>query len=119
MRVLLVEDDFRVCVDIEKGLISVGYECVFVNDGSIGLVLVLLINVDVIILDIMLLLLDGFFVLEQFRSKKINIFVFLLSVKSEVDDKVKGLCIGVNDYFIKFFVFEEFLVRVEGLGGWV
>ena len=63
MRVLLVEDDPRVCADIEKGLISAGHECVSANDGSTGLALALSTNADVIILDIMLPLLDGFSVL--------------------------------------------------------
>ncbi|AIF99852.1 response regulator transcription factor [Alteromonas australica] len=117
MRVLLVEDDPRVCADIEKGLISAGHECVSANDGSTGLALALSTNADVIILDIMLPLLDGFSVLEQLRSKKINTPVLLLSAKSEVDDKVKGLRTGANDYLTKPFAFEELLARAEGLGG--
>ena len=115
MRVLLVEDDPRVCADIEKGLISAGHECVSANDGSTGLALALSTNADVIILDIMLPLLDGFSVLEQLRSKKINTPVLLLSAKSEVDDKVKGLRTGANDYLTKPFHNEELLARTKAL----
>lgn len=117
MKVLLIEDDPKVAAHIEKGLKNEGHECIAANDGAKGLELALANTVDVIILDIMLPLLDGFSVLERIRAGKNTTPVLLLSAKSEVDDKVKGLRTGANDYLTKPFAFEELLARVEGLGG--
>ncbi|NDV90250.1 response regulator [Alteromonas sp. 345S023] len=117
MKVLLVEDDPKVAAHIEQGLVNEGHVCMSANDGATGLELASSNTLDVIILDIMLPMLDGFTVLERIRASKNTTPVLLLSAKSEVDDKVKGLRTGANDYLTKPFAFEELLARVEGLGG--
>lgn len=117
MKVLLIEDDPKVAAHIEKGLVQEGHACMSANDGATGLELALSHTLDVIILDIMLPMLDGFTVLERIRDSRNTTPVLLLSAKNEVDDKVKGLRTGANDYLTKPFAFEELLARVEGLGG--
>jgi len=117
MNVLLVEDDPKVAAHIESGLTREGHYCTTVNDGASGLSHALKDSPDVIVLDIMLPLLDGFSVLERLRDRNIATPVLLLSAKSQVEDKVRGLRTGANDYLTKPFAFEELLARVEGLAG--
>ncbi|CAD5261921.1 DNA-binding response regulator in two-component regulatory system with CusS [Alteromonas sp. 38] len=117
MNVLLVEDDPKVAAHIEKGFIGEGHSCIAARDGEKGLAEALSEDVDVIVLDVMLPLLDGFTILERLRNDNVLTPVLLLSAKSQVEDKVRGLRSGANDYLTKPFAFEELLARVEGLAG--
>lgn len=117
MNVLLIEDDPKVAAHIEQGLVGQGHDCNSVCDGGQGLQEALSENSDVIILDVMLPIMDGFTVLEKLRESHVLTPVLLLSAKSQVDDKVRGLRTGANDYLTKPFAFEELLARVEGLAG--
>lgn len=117
MNVLLIEDDPKVAAHIEQGLVGQGHDCKSVCDGGQGLQEALSENSDVIILDVMLPIMDGFTVLEKLRESQVLTPVLLLSAKSQVDDKVRGLRTGANDYLTKPFAFEELLARVEGLAG--
>lgn len=115
IKVLLVEDDPKVADHIKNGFHAEGHDCICVIDGAQGLAAGRDNTVDVIVLDVMLPKIDGLTVLEQLRAHSISTPVLLLSAKSQVEDKVKGLRKGANDYLTKPFAFEELLARVEGL----
>ena len=117
MKALIVEDDFTVAEHIQTGLSTAGHDCIHKSDGKSGLNEALDEAFDLVILDIMLPALDGFSVLEKIRSVKPALPVLLLSAKSQVDDKVRGLRSGANDYLTKPFAIEELLARAEGLTG--
>ncbi|MEW9797164.1 response regulator transcription factor [Alteromonas sp. CYL-A6] len=115
MNVLLIEDDPTVGKHIALGLVQAGHQCETMTDGEDGLREARSQHHDVIILDIMLPGMDGFSILESLRADNIHTPVLLLSAKSQVDDKVRGLRTGANDYLTKPFAFEELLARAEGL----
>ena len=117
MKVLLVEDDPKVASHIANGLLGEGHECITVGDGTSVYQQASSNELDAVILDVMLPELDGFSVLEKLREEGNTTPVLLLSAKSQVEDKVKGLRTGANDYLTKPFAFEELLARVEGLAG--
>ncbi|MBU3021471.1 response regulator transcription factor [Aestuariibacter sp. A3R04] len=117
MKALIVEDDLTVAEHIQAGLASAGHQCFHQSDGQSGLNCALDETFDLVILDIMLPALDGFSVLEQLRTAKPALPVLLLSAKSQVDDKVRGLRSGANDYLTKPFAIEELLARAEGMTG--
>ena len=96
---------------------SAGHECFHQSDGKNGLNRALDEHFDLVILDIMLPEMDGFTVLEEIRAVHPALPVLLLSAKSQVDDKVRGLRSGANDYLTKPFAIEELLARAEGLAG--
>lgn len=116
MNVLLIEDDPTVGDHIRQSLEASGHACHVFTDGEEGMYEAMAQRHDVIILDIMLPTLDGFSVLEKLRNENIATPVLLLSAKGQVEDKVKGLRTGANDYLTKPFAYEELLARVEGLG---
>ena len=115
MRILLVEDDVKIASFVEKGLRAAGYAVDHANDGETGLHLALSEPYDAAIVDIMLPKLNGLSVIEQMREKKINTPVIILSAKDSVDDRVKGLQTGSDDYMTKPFSFSELLARVQAL----
>ena len=115
MRLLLVEDDSKIASFISKGLKQAGFAVDHVLDGEEGLRMALSEPYDIAILDIMLPLLDGLTVIERLRQRKMNIPVLVLSAKRSVDDRVKGLQSGGDDYLTKPFAFSELLARVQAL----
>ena len=115
MRLLLVEDDRKIASFISKGLKQAGFAVDHVLDGQEGLRMALNEPYDIAIIDIMLPLLDGLSVIERLRHRKINIPVLILSAKRSVDDRVKGLQSGSDDYLTKPFAFSELLARVQAL----
>lgn len=115
MRILLVEDDVKIASFVEKGLRAAGYAVDHAIDGETGLHLALTEPYDAAIFDIMLPKLNGLSVIEQMREKKINTPVIILSAKDSVDDRVKGLQTGSDDYMTKPFSFSELLARVQAL----
>ena len=117
MKALIIEDDPTVAEHIRSGLESAGHECFHQSDGKSGLNRALDEHFDLVILDIMLPEMDGFTVLENIRAELPALPVLLLSAKSQVDDKVRGLRSGANDYLTKPFAIEELLARAEGLAG--
>lgn len=117
MKALIIEDDPTVAEHIRNGLESAGHVCFHQSDGKSGLSQALDEHFDVVILDIMLPEMDGFAVLENIREVSPALPVLLLSAKSQVDDKVRGLRSGANDYLTKPFAIEELLARSEGLAG--
>jgi len=115
MRILLVEDDVKIASFVEKGLRAAGYAVDHAIDGETGLHLALTEPYDAAIIDIMLPKLDGLSLVKQIREKKINTPVIILSAKDSVDDRVKGLQTGSDDYMTKPFAFSELLARVQAL----
>jgi two-component system OmpR family response regulator len=115
MRVLLVEDDAKIASFIMKGLKAAGYAVDHAAEGNKGLDLALSEPYDTAIIDIMLPGLDGLSLIEEMRKKKIRTPVIILSAKGSVDDRVKGLQTGGDDYLTKPFAFSELLARVQAL----
>jgi heavy metal response regulator len=115
MRILLIEDEKKIAGFIKRGLMEEKYVVDTAFDGEQGLYLAEVNPYDLIILDIMLPLKDGISVCEELRGKHIDIPVLMLTAKNEVNDKVRGLNCGADDYLTKPFAFAEFLARVRAL----
>jgi two-component system OmpR family response regulator len=115
MRILLVEDDGKIASFIVKGLKAAGYAVDHARDGEEGLHLALSEPYDTAIIDIMLPKLDGLALIERMRSAKLRTPVIILSAKGSIDDRIKGLQTGGDDYITKPFAFSELLARVQAL----
>lgn len=115
MRILLVEDDRKIASFIVKGLKQAGYAVDHAADGREGLHLALTEPYDAAIIDLMLPKLDGLSLIEEVRRNKINVPMIILSAKRAVDDRVKGLQTGSDDYLVKPFSFSELLARIQAL----
>jgi len=115
MRVLVAEDDEKIAGFIINGLKQAGFAVNHAADGEIGLHLATTQPYDVAVIDIMLPKLDGLSLIERVRQQKINTPVIILSAKRSVDDRVRGLQMGSDDYLTKPFSFSELLARVQAL----
>ena len=115
MRVLVVEDDSKIASFVVNGLKQNGFTADHASDGESGLALAQSIPYDATVLDIMLPKLDGLSLLRQLRQKSILTPALILSAKASVDDRVKGLQAGGDDYLTKPFAFSELLARVQAL----
>jgi two-component system OmpR family response regulator len=115
VRVLLIEDDLKIASFVLKGLKEAGFAADHAADGEDGLHLALNEPYDAAIIDIMLPKLDGLTLIDELRRKKINTPVIILSAKRTVDDRIKGLQTGSDDYLTKPFYFSELLARVQAL----
>ncbi len=115
MRILVVEDDKKIASFVAKGLKEAGYAVDIAHDGLDGLDLGLSGVYDAAVVDIMLPGIDGLTLIERLRAKKDNTPVIILSAKRTVDDRVKGLQAGGDDYLTKPFSFSELLARVQAL----
>ena len=115
MRALLIEDDTEVACYVSKGLKEQGYTVDVADDGRDGLGLASTESYDVMIVDRMLPKLDGLSILKSIRAAENHTPVIILSALGEVDDRVKGLQSGGDDYLVKPFSFSELLARIEAL----
>ena len=115
MRILVVEDEKKVAGFIKKGLEEESYAIDVVSNGVEGEYMASTNDYDVIVLDIMLPKKSGFDVVKDLRAKNIKTPVLLLTARDSVEDKVKGLNSGADDYLNKPFAFEELLARVRAL----
>jgi len=115
MRVLVVEDDAKIASFVVKGLKAAGFAADHSLDGETGLHRALTESYDAAIIDIMLPKLDGLSVIEKMRREKIRTPVIILSAKGSIDDRVRGLQMGSDDYITKPFAFSELLARVQAL----
>ena len=115
MRVLLVEDDREAALYLSKALHESGHSAITAYDGEEGLQLARSAEYDVLIIDRMLPRLDGLTLIETLRSEAVSVPVLILSALGEVDDRVKGLKAGGDDYLTKPYAFTELLARVEAL----
>ncbi len=114
-RILVIEDEANIADGIRLNLNLHGYEVNVSADGIDGLAQWRSWKPDLIILDIMLPMIDGFSILKTIREEDEKIPIFILSARGDTKDKVKGLRYGVDDYLSKPFDLEEFLLRVERL----
>jgi DNA-binding response OmpR family regulator len=115
MRILVVEDDTKIASFVTNGLREAGYAVDLAPDGTEGLHLGASGSYDAAVIDIMLPGLDGLALIEQLRTKRIDTPVLILSAKRTVDDRIKGLRAGGDDYMTKPFSFSEVLARIEAL----
>jgi heavy metal response regulator len=115
MRLLLVEDDKKLASYIAKGLQEAGFAVDQCADGEEGLVMATGNEYDAAIIDIMLPSLNGLSLVEELRKEKSTVPVLILSAKASVDDRVRGLQRGGDDYLPKPFAFAELLARVRAL----
>ena len=115
MRILVVEDDKKIASFVAKGLREAGFAVDHVDNGADGLERALHQSYDAAVIDVMLPRLDGLSIIEHLRLKKVLTPVLILSAKRSVDDRVKGLQTGGDDYLTKPFSFTELLARVQAL----
>jgi two-component system, OmpR family, response regulator len=115
VRALLVEDDATIAEFVTRGLREAGFGVDHAADGDVGLELARAQVYDVAILDLMLPKRDGLSVIEQMRHAGISTPVLILSARRSVDDRVRGLQTGGDDYLTKPFAFAELLARVQAL----
>ena len=115
MRILVVEDDKKIASFIVKGLKQSGFAVDHAANGEDGLVLATSTPYDAAVIDIMLPKLDGLSLVQELRNRKIHLPVLILSARASVDDRIKGLQSGGDDYLVKPFAFSELLARVQAL----
>jgi len=115
MRILVVEDEKRISDFVLRGLTGAGYQVELSEDGKSALEKMHAVDYDLLILDLMLPDMDGLTILEKARNRKVSPPVLILSARGDVDDRVKGLELGADDYLVKPFAFVELLARVRAL----
>jgi heavy metal response regulator len=115
MKILVVEDEKKVGAFIKKGLEEDSYIVELAHDGDRGEELAVAQNFDLIILDILMPKKDGLTLLKELRAKQISTPVLMITAKGSVEDKVKGLDSGADDYLVKPFAIAELLARVRSL----
>ena len=115
MRVLLIEDDSQIASFVVRGLKEAGFAVDHVADGQSGFSMATANEYDVLVVDVMIPKLDGLTLIENLRGQGIDTPVLILSAKSSVADKVRGLESGSDDYVTKPFSFAELLARLQAL----
>jgi two-component system OmpR family response regulator len=115
MRILIVEDDPQIASFIVKGLKQSGYAVDHCADGEQAITLTSTTAYDTAVVDVMLPKLDGLSLVRRLRQKQNRVPVLFLSAKASVDDRVKGLQAGGDDYLTKPFAFSELLARIQAL----
>ncbi len=115
MRILIIEDDEEIAGFIAKGLRQEGFAVDISLRGDDGLAHALEEQYDAAVIDIMLPGMGGLEVIETMRERRVNTPVLILSAKRSVDDRVRGIQRGGDDYMVKPFAFSELLVRIQGL----
>lgn len=115
MRVLVVEDDAKIASFVVKGLKQEGYGVDHAPDGDTGLALAKSTTYDAAIVDVMLPGLDGLSLVRRLRAERAELPVLFLSARAAVEDRVKGLQAGGDDYLTKPFAFAELSARLQAL----
>ena len=113
MKTIVIEDDRKISSFLVKGLKQAGFVVDLAQDGEEGLNLLLSEHYDIAVIDLMLPKIDGLRVIEELRRTNSNTAVIILSAKREVDDRVKGLQAGGDDYLTKPFAFSELMARIH------
>lgn len=113
MKILVVEDEKDLNNIISKYLKKNNFSVDSVFDGEEVFEYLSYGDYDVIILDVMMFKMNGYEVVKNFRVNKNEIVVLMLIVRDGIDEKIKGLDLGVDDYLVKFFDFREFIVRIR------
>ena len=115
MKLLIVEDDAKIAALIEKGMREAGFEVDVCPDGNSGLAHGLTGAYDAAVIDIMLPGLDGLSLIGRLREQRVSTPVLILSARQSVDDRIRGLQQGGDDYMVKPFSFSELLARIQAL----
>ncbi len=115
MRILVVEDEARLASIIRRGLVEAGYSVDNAYDGEEAQFMAEHTRYDAIVLDILLPKKDGLAVCSTLRKKRIAVPIIMLTAKDTVDDRIKGLDAGADDYLVKPFSFGELLARLRAL----
>ena len=115
MRILLVEDEQKTGDYLKQGLSEAGYITDWVTDGLTGKQYALSEDYDVIILDVMLPGVDGWHIIEAVRKNGKTMPILFLTARDQIEDRVKGLELGADDYLVKPFAFAELLARIKSL----
>lgn len=115
MRILIVEDESKTSSYLKKGLTESGFIVDVAANGEDGLFLALNYHYDIIILDVMLPKLDGFAVIVSIRRIHPDTRILFLTARDGLDDRVRGLELGADDYLVKPFAFSELLARIRSL----
>lgn len=115
MRILIVEDEYKIATALKKGLEQEAFAVDVVHDGEDGLTYALDEPYDVIVLDRMLPNMDGLTICRKIREAKVSTPILFLTAKDQVSDRVTGLEAGADDYLVKPFSFNELLARVRSL----
>lgn len=113
MKILIIEDDLKIINFLKKGLEEECYVVDSSTNGDEGLYLASVNEYDLILLDIMLPIKDGIEVCKALRASKNETPIIMLTAKDSIEDKIKGLDIGANDYLAKPFSFAELLARIR------
>lgn len=113
VKILVADDEPHILQFLEMGLSNEGFEVRTAADGETALVLAEHFHPHVVILDVMMPLLNGFDVCQVLKETGENIAVIMLTAKDEIDDRVRGLNLGADDYVVKPFSFEELLARIQ------
>jgi heavy metal response regulator len=115
MRLLVVEDEKRIADFLSRGLEGAGYAVDVAPTGAAALEFIHSTDYDLVVLDLMLPDMDGLQVMDRIRNRKLGPPVLILSARGALDDRVKGLELGADDYLVKPFAFVELLARVRAL----
>lgn len=115
MRVLVVEDEQRIADFVQKGLTESGYAVDIAADGDDALAWTDIVDYDVIVLDVMLPKRDGIDVCRTLRTRGVGVPILMLTARDAIDDRVRGLDSGADDYLVKPFAFAELLARLRAL----
>ncbi|RXK12768.1 DNA-binding response regulator [Halarcobacter mediterraneus] len=113
MKILIIEDDEKIINFLKKGLEEESYSVDYSLNGDEGIYLASVNSYDLILLDIMLPIKDGIEVCKTLRNNSIYTPIIMLTAKDSIEDKIKGLDIGANDYLAKPFSFSELLARIR------
>lgn len=115
MRLLVVEDEKKVASFIKKGLEEEHYAVDVAEDGEMGLYMTETNDYDLIVLDLMIPKIDGWELLRRIRANQNNVPILILTARDSVEDRVRGLNGGCDDYLTKPFAFAELLARIRAL----
>lgn len=115
MRILVVEDEMKMRAFLGQGLREAGYEVAEAADGETAVNLGRTCHPDLMIVDVMLPARSGWSVVETLRSEGLQVPILFLTARDTLEDKVKGLEMGADDYLVKPFAFPELLARVRSL----
>lgn len=115
MRLLVVEDEFKLAQALKKGLEQERYTVELAYDGEAGYVSASVEGYDLIILDLNLPKMDGLEICTKLRADEIKTPIIMLTARDALEDRVRGLDVGADDYLVKPFAFEELLARIRSL----
>ena len=115
MKLLVIEDSHHLLRSLGSGLRKMGYAVDLVADGAEGLDFARVNDYDVIVLDLMLPTMDGLTILQRLRTLGKQTHILILSAKDRVEDRIRGLQLGADDYLVKPFSFDELCARIQTL----